>query len=361
MLAQRPRCQIATIARSSAACVAGTSRNPLPVAVPGPDSALPPDTSNPTSKCQGVAPSALRLSLAIALASAPSTPCCAAGPTSPGHHPRRRSQYHASHAGTLKYHRVERDRNRAEQPRHRLRRHSHGGGAESNPCHPCGPPVAEPPQPPAPERKRQAARRDREQRHRHHGCRRKPHAGLSRHPGIRAEPDDGLDDDPRRQLQQRQRPEPPPSLPCRSRHASSQSDAVPLRAIALVRAMSVRGQPVENDGRASRECSRLPKSADKWCRSGLDVICEGRPGTHMTDIDGAWQSIRARAGLRDVRIHDIRHPFASRAVTLGESRLVLGNPPRIPPHQPPIHWTMTPESAFPTPPPPNRNRRPPTA
>ena len=27
-------------------------------------------------------------------------------------------------------------------------------------------------------------------------------------------------------------------------------------------------------------CSRRPKSADKWCRSGLDVICEGRPSTH---------------------------------------------------------------------------------
>ena len=27
-------------------------------------------------------------------------------------------------------------------------------------------------------------------------------------------------------------------------------------------------------------CSWLPKSADKWCRSGLDVICEGRPRTH---------------------------------------------------------------------------------
>ena len=27
-------------------------------------------------------------------------------------------------------------------------------------------------------------------------------------------------------------------------------------------------------------CWRLPKSAHKWCRSGLDVICEGRPSTH---------------------------------------------------------------------------------
>ena len=32
---------------------------------------------------------------------------------------------------------------------------------------------------------------------------------------------------------------------------------------------------VDDDG-----CSRRPKSADKWCSSGLDVICEGRPSTH---------------------------------------------------------------------------------
>ena len=36
-----------------------------------------------------------------------------------------------------------------------------------------------------------------------------------------------------------------------------------------------------------------------------------KPGMHMTDIDGAWESIRARAGLHDVRIHDIRHSCAT--------------------------------------------------
>ena len=30
----------------------------------------------------------------------------------------------------------------------------------------------------------------------------------------------------------------------------------------------------------------------------------------MTDIDGAWQTIRACAELHDVRIHDTRHSFA---------------------------------------------------
>ena len=42
----------------------------------------------------------------------------------------------------------------------------------------------------------------------------------------------------------------------------------------------------------------------------------------MTDIDGAWQTIRARAELHDVRIHDTRHSFAVQALTLFISRLV---------------------------------------
>ena len=53
------------------------------------------------------------------------------------------------------------------------------------------------------------------------------------------------------------------------------------------------------------------------------VIPGAKPGTHMADIDGAWQSIRARAGLNDVRIHDIRHSFASRALALGEGLPII--------------------------------------
>ena len=56
----------------------------------------------------------------------------------------------------------------------------------------------------------------------------------------------------------------------------------------------------------------------------LWVIPGAKPGTHMTDIDGAWASIRAQAGLHDVRIHDIRHSFASRALALGEGLPIIG-------------------------------------
>ena len=54
------------------------------------------------------------------------------------------------------------------------------------------------------------------------------------------------------------------------------------------------------------------------------VVPGAKPGKHMTDIDGAWKSIRARAGLDDVRIHDIRHSYASRALALGEGLPIIG-------------------------------------
>ena len=49
-----------------------------------------------------------------------------------------------------------------------------------------------------------------------------------------------------------------------------------------------------------------------------------RAGTHMRSIDDAWYILRARAGLDDVRLHDLRHSFASRALALGESLPMIG-------------------------------------
>ena len=61
----------------------------------------------------------------------------------------------------------------------------------------------------------------------------------------------------------------------------------------------------------------LRKPGNPW------VIPGNKPGTHMTDIDGSWEVIRTRAGLHDVRIHDIRHSFASRALALGEGLPII--------------------------------------
>ena len=54
------------------------------------------------------------------------------------------------------------------------------------------------------------------------------------------------------------------------------------------------------------------------------VIRGRRPGTHLTDLAYHWTRIAARAGLEDVRIHDLRHSYASRALALGEGLSAIG-------------------------------------
>ena len=40
------------------------------------------------------------------------------------------------------------------------------------------------------------------------------------------------------------------------------------------------------------------------------VIVGALPGARLSDLQPFWQRVRARAGLKDVRIHDLRHTFA---------------------------------------------------
>lgn len=47
-------------------------------------------------------------------------------------------------------------------------------------------------------------------------------------------------------------------------------------------------------------------------------------GTHVTDLQACWERIRAAAGLEDVRIHDLRHSFASVGAASGDSMLIIG-------------------------------------
>ena len=70
---------------------------------------------------------------------------------------------------------------------------------------------------------------------------------------------------------------------------------------------------------AARLLAALPrKPGNPW------VVPGHKPGTHIRDIDGAWQTLRARAGLKGVRLHDLRHSYASRALALGESLPMIG-------------------------------------
>jgi integrase len=54
------------------------------------------------------------------------------------------------------------------------------------------------------------------------------------------------------------------------------------------------------------------------------VIVGTKPGAHLSDLQPFWQRVRARAGLKDVRIHDLRHTFASTAVASGQGLPMIG-------------------------------------
>lgn len=54
------------------------------------------------------------------------------------------------------------------------------------------------------------------------------------------------------------------------------------------------------------------------------VIAGKLPGRYATDIQHPWRRIRERAGLKDVRIHDLRHTYASMAVSGGMPIQMVG-------------------------------------
>ena len=70
---------------------------------------------------------------------------------------------------------------------------------------------------------------------------------------------------------------------------------------------------------AVRLLASLPRDEDNpW------ILVGRKPGSHLTDLQHPWRRIRERAGLNVVRIHDLRHSFASRALALGEGLPMIG-------------------------------------
>lgn len=65
--------------------------------------------------------------------------------------------------------------------------------------------------------------------------------------------------------------------------------------------------------------SGIPRLADNPY-----VICGQKKGERLINLQKPWQGIRARAALNDVRIHDLRHSFASIAVASGMSLPMIG-------------------------------------
>ena len=70
---------------------------------------------------------------------------------------------------------------------------------------------------------------------------------------------------------------------------------------------------------AARVLAELPRiERSPW------VIPGRRPERHLADLNHYWDRVREEAELDDVRIHDLRHSFASRALALGESLSMIG-------------------------------------
>lgn len=58
---------------------------------------------------------------------------------------------------------------------------------------------------------------------------------------------------------------------------------------------------------------------------GNEYVIPGRvEKQHLTDLEHPWRRIRARAKLDNVRIHDLRHTFASGAIAIGEHLPMIG-------------------------------------
>ncbi len=55
------------------------------------------------------------------------------------------------------------------------------------------------------------------------------------------------------------------------------------------------------------------------------VIQGLKPGTHLSGLNGPWRRIRKKAGIEDVRLHDLRHTFASFGASAGLSLPVIGS------------------------------------
>jgi integrase len=59
--------------------------------------------------------------------------------------------------------------------------------------------------------------------------------------------------------------------------------------------------------------------------AGADTyVFPGRHGGPLTDVKRTWQSVTAGAGIRDCRLHDLRHTYASLLASAGLSLPIIG-------------------------------------
>lgn len=63
----------------------------------------------------------------------------------------------------------------------------------------------------------------------------------------------------------------------------------------------------------------MPRAVDNQ-----HVIQGGKPGASLVNLKDPWLAIREAAELDDVRVHDLRHSFASVAAAQGASLPIIG-------------------------------------
>lgn len=59
-------------------------------------------------------------------------------------------------------------------------------------------------------------------------------------------------------------------------------------------------------------------------KPGQEFLFETTPGRHLTEIKKFWQSVCALADIRDCRLHDLRHTYASVLASAGLSLPIIG-------------------------------------
>ena len=79
------------------------------------------------------------------------------------------------------------------------------------------------------------------------------------------------------------------------------------------------GKPILLNEAAYEVLASLPRLADNPY-----VLCGRKSGRPLVNLQKPWRRIRARAGLDHVRLHDLRHSFASLAARQGASLREIG-------------------------------------
>lgn len=85
--------------------------------------------------------------------------------------------------------------------------------------------------------------------------------------------------------------------------------------------------PDSKTGRKSIQCDETAMEILRAARRDAPtskLVCESSAGTRLRNPQRSWYVIRGAAGLDDVRIHDLRHSFASAALNSGTPLAIVG-------------------------------------